>query len=211
MTTVQASTNDYIENRTFDEIEVGDSSKLVRTLRQEDIQMYAIMSGDINPSHVDPEYAHSSMLREVIAHGMWGGALISNVLGTQFPGPGTVYVDQTLHFDHPVRVGDTVTVTITCEKKFPRNHHMIFDCVCTNQDGQKVITGTAEVLAPTEKVKRPKANLPDFIPYGPMNQDAFKLGLISPEKAATLVLQTSDVAAMRTTQSASGRIWQART
>jgi acyl dehydratase len=116
--------------------------------------MYAIMSGDINPSHVDPEYAHSSMLREVIAHGMWGGALISNVLGTQFPGPGTVYVDQTLHFDHPVRVGDTLTVTITCEKKFPRNHHMIFDCVCTNQDGQKVITGTAEVLAPTEKVKR---------------------------------------------------------
>lgn len=162
MTTVQASTTDYIENRTFDEIEVGDSSRLVRTLRQEDIQMYAIMSGDINPSHVDPEYAHSSMLREVIAHGMWGGALISNVLGTQFPGPGTVYVDQTLHFDHPVRVGDTVTVTITCEKKFPRNHHMIFDCVCTNQDGQKVITGTAEVLAPTEKVKRPKANLPDF-------------------------------------------------
>jgi phosphate acetyltransferase len=162
MTTVQASTNDYIENRTFDEIEVGDSASLVRTLRQEDIQMYAIMSGDINPSHVDPEYAHSSMLREVIAHGMWGGALISNVLGTQFPGPGTVYVDQTLHFDHPVRVGDTVTVTITCEKKFPRNHHMIFDCVCTNQDGQKVITGTAEVLAPTEKVKRPKANLPDF-------------------------------------------------
>jgi phosphate acetyltransferase len=162
VTTVQASTTDYIENRTFDEIEVGDSARLVRTLRQEDIQMYAIMSGDINPSHVDPEYAHSSMLREVIAHGMWGGALISNVLGTQFPGPGTVYVDQTLHFDHPVRVGDTVTVTITCEKKFPRNHHMIFDCVCTNQDGQKVITGTAEVLAPTEKVKRPKANLPDF-------------------------------------------------
>jgi phosphate acetyltransferase len=162
MTTVQASTTDYIENRTFDEIEVGDSARLVRTLRQEDIQMYAIMSGDINPSHVDPEYAHSSSLREVIAHGMWGGALISNVLGTQFPGPGTVYVDQTLHFAHPVRVGDTLTVTITCEKKFPRNHHIVFDCTCTNQDGQKVITGTAEVEAPTEKVKRPKANLPDF-------------------------------------------------
>ncbi len=162
MTTIQASITDYIENRTFDEIQIGDSASLVRTLRQEDIQMYAIMSGDINPSHVDPEYAHSSMLREVIAHGMWGGALISNVLGTQFPGPGTVYVDQTLHFDHPVRVGDTVTVTITCEKKFPRNHHIVFDCACTNQDGQKVITGTAEVLAPTEKIKRPKASLPDF-------------------------------------------------
>jgi phosphate acetyltransferase len=93
---------------------------------------------------------------------MWGGALISNVLGTQFPGPGTVYVDQTLHFALPVRVGDTLTVTITCQEKFPRNHHIVFDCVCANQDGQKVITGTAEVLAPTEKIKRLKANLPDF-------------------------------------------------
>ena len=162
MTSIEASNSDYIENRTFDEIQVGDSACLVRTLRQEDIQMYAIMSGDINPSHVDPEYAHSSMLREVIAHGMWGGALISNVLGTQFPGPGTVYKDQTLHFAQPVRVGDTLTVTITCEKKFPRNHHMVFDCLCTNQDGQKVISGTAEVLAPTEKIRRLKANLPDF-------------------------------------------------
>jgi len=162
MTSISTDATDYIENRTFDEIQVGDSASLVRTLRQDDIQMYAIMSGDINPSHVDPEYAHSSMLREVIAHGMWGGALISNVLGTQFPGPGTVYVDQTLHFARQVRVGDTLTVVITCEKKFPRNHHIIFDCCCTNQDGQKVITGTAEVLAPVEKVRRPKVNLPEF-------------------------------------------------
>ncbi|MCF8197658.1 MAG: bifunctional enoyl-CoA hydratase/phosphate acetyltransferase [Sulfuritalea sp.] len=162
MTEIQAITSDYIENRTFDEIAVGDSAKLVRTLRQEDIQMYAIMSGDINPNHVDQDYAHSSLLREVIAHGMWGGALISNVLGTQFPGPGTVYRDQTLHFAQPVRVGDTLTVIITCLKKFPRTHHIVFDCLCVNQDKQKVITGTAEVLAPTEKIKRLKANLPDF-------------------------------------------------
>ncbi|MCF8179551.1 MAG: bifunctional enoyl-CoA hydratase/phosphate acetyltransferase [Sulfuritalea sp.] len=162
MTQIQVTNSDFIENRTFDEIRVGDSASLVRTLRQEDIQMYAIMSGDINPSHVDHEYAHSSMLREVIAHGMWGGALISNVLGTQFPGPGTVYKDQTLHFALPVRVGDTLTVTITCLKKFPRTHHIVFDCLCVNQDKQKVISGTAEVLAPTEKIKRLKASLPDF-------------------------------------------------
>ena len=143
MIEIQALNSEFIENRTFDEIAIGDSATLVRTLRHEDIQMYAIMSGDINPSHVDPDYAHSSMLREVIAHGMWGGALISNVLGTRFPGPGTVYVDQTLHFAVPVRIGDTLTVTITCRKKFPRNHHIVFDCVCTNQDGQKVISGTA--------------------------------------------------------------------
>ena len=152
---------EYIENRTFDEIRVGDSATLVRTLRPEDIQLFAIMSGDVNPAHVDPEYAKSGMFREVIAHGMWGGALISTVLGTQFPGPGTIYIDQTLHFSRPVGLGDTITVTLTATRKFDHNHHILFDCVCTNQDGQKVIRGTAEVLAPTEKVKRPRVELPE--------------------------------------------------
>ncbi len=162
MTHTDNSGIDFIENRTYDEIQVGDTATLVRTLRPEDIQMFAIMSGDINPSHVDPEYARSSMFHEVVAHGMWGGALISTVLGTQFPGPGTIYVDQTLHFSQLLRVGDTLTVTVRCERKFDHNHHMILDCVCTNQVGQKVIHGTAEVQAPTEKIKRPKADLPDF-------------------------------------------------
>ncbi|MCD6044369.1 MAG: phosphotransacetylase, partial [Burkholderiales bacterium] len=75
----------FIENRTYDEIKVGDTATLVRTLRPEDIQLFAVMSGDVNPAHVDPEYAHSSMFQEVIAHGMWGGSLISTVLGTEFP------------------------------------------------------------------------------------------------------------------------------
>src|ERR1700675_4884353 len=101
---------EYIENLTFDEIKIGDSASLVRTLKLEDIQLFAAMSGDINPAHFDPEYSKSSMFQEVIAHGMWGGALISTVLGTQLPGPGTVYVDQTLHFSRPVTLGDTVTV-----------------------------------------------------------------------------------------------------
>jgi len=153
---------EHIENRTYDEIAVGDSARLVRTLRPEDIQMFAIMSGDFNPTHVDPEYARSSSFREVVAHGMWGGALISTVLGTQFPGPGTVYVGQTLRFEKQVRVGDTVTVNITCQRKFDHNHHIVFDCLCTNQDDQTVIEGSAEVLAPTEKVRRPKADMPEF-------------------------------------------------
>jgi len=153
---------EHIENRTYDEIAVGDSARLARTLRPEDIQMFAIMSGDFNPTHVDPEYARSSAFREVVAHGMWGGALISNVLGTQFPGPGTVYVGQTLNFARQVRIGDTITVNITCRRKFDHNHHIVFDCLCTNQDGQTVIEGSAEVLAPTEKIRRPKADLPEF-------------------------------------------------
>ncbi|MDR2240078.1 MAG: bifunctional enoyl-CoA hydratase/phosphate acetyltransferase [Zoogloeaceae bacterium] len=150
-----------IENRTFDEIQVGDSATLVRTLKPEDIQLFAIMSGDVNPAHVDPEYARSSMFHEVIAHGMWGGALISTVLGTQFPGPGTIYIDQTLHFSRPVGLGDTITVTLTATRKFDHNRHILFDCVCTNQDGKTVIHGTAEVLAPSEKIKRPRVELPD--------------------------------------------------
>ena len=151
----------YIENRTYDEIQVGDSAVLTRTLRPEDIHLFAAMSGDVNPAHVDPEYARSSMFREVIAHGMWSGSLISTVLGTQFPGPGTIYVDQTLHFSRPVTIGDTVTVTVTCKQKFDHNHHVIFDCTCINQDGLKVVRGTAEVLAPTEKIRRTRVALPE--------------------------------------------------
>ncbi|TPW09054.1 MAG: phosphate acetyltransferase, partial [Acidimicrobiaceae bacterium] len=138
------------------------SASLTRTMRPEDIQMFAIMSGDINPTHVDPEYARSSMFREVVAHGMWGGVLISNVLGTEFPGPGTVYVDQSLHFSRQVRIGDTLTVTVTCQRKFDHNHHIVFDCQCVNQEGEKVIDGKAEVLAPTEKIRRPKVTLPEL-------------------------------------------------
>lgn len=151
---------EFIENRTYGEIRVGDSATLTRTLRPEDIQLFAVMSGDVNPAHVDPQYAHSSMFHEVIAHGMWGGALISTVLGTEFPGPGTIYVGQTLRFSRPVKVGDTITVRITCKQKFDHNKHMIFDCLCTNQDGLKVIAGEAEVLAPTDKIKRPRVELP---------------------------------------------------
>jgi phosphate acetyltransferase len=157
----------FIENRTFDEIKVGDSASLQRTLGAKDIQLFAVMSGDVNPAHMDPEYAASSMFHEVIAHGMWGGALISTVLGTIYPGPGTVYIDQTLHFSRPVTIGDTVTVTVTVKEKFERTRHVILDCVCVNQEGRTVIRGTAEVLAPAEKVKRRRARLPEVRLHDP--------------------------------------------
>ncbi|MBV2234049.1 MAG: bifunctional enoyl-CoA hydratase/phosphate acetyltransferase [Sterolibacterium sp.] len=152
----------FIENLTFDEIQVGDTATLSQTLTPQDIQLFAIMSGDVNPAHVDPEYADSSMFREVIAHGMWSGSLISTVLGTQLPGPGTIYVDQTLHFLRPVTLNDTVTVTLRCMEKFVHNQHLVFDCVCTNQDGLEVIRGTAEVKAPSEKIKRPRITMPEI-------------------------------------------------
>lgn len=151
----------YIENRTFDEIRIGETAEIVRTLKPEDIELFAVMSGDVNPAHVDAEYAHSDMFHKVIAHGMWGGALISAVLGTELPGPGTIYLDQNLRFRRPVGIGDTVAVRVTVTAKDAARKQVTLDCRCTNQDGEVVIEGTAEVIAPTEKVRRPRAVLPE--------------------------------------------------
>src|SRR6476620_11187789 len=79
---------EHIENRTFDEINIGDTSRLERTLTEHDIKLFAVISGDINPAHVNPQYAMNSRFREVIRYCMWSGALISTVLGSEFPGPG---------------------------------------------------------------------------------------------------------------------------
>jgi phosphate acetyltransferase/phosphate butyryltransferase len=152
---------DTIENRTFDELKVGDSASLARTLTRADIELFAVMSGDVNPAHLDDEYARSDMFHKVIAHGMWSGALISTVLGTQLPGPGTIYLGQSLRFLKPVGLGDTVTVTLTVARLDPEKRRVTLDCTVTNQDGQQVATGTAEVIAPAEKVSRPRIVLPE--------------------------------------------------
>jgi phosphate acetyltransferase len=151
---------ELIENRTFDEIKIGDSATLERTLTEHDIMLFAVMSGDINPAHVDPEYAMSSRFREVIGHGMWSGALISTVLGTVFPGPGTIYLGQNLRFRRPVKVGDTITIKVTAKEMDAIKGKVMLDTDCVNQDGEVVVSGTAEVIAPREKVRRPKIYLP---------------------------------------------------
>lgn len=151
----------YIENKTFDEIKVGDSAELTRTLQQGDIELFAVMSGDVNPAHVDADYAQSDMFHKVIAHGMWGGALISAVLGTELPGPGTIYLNQNLSFRNAVGLGDTVTVRITVAEKSAEHHHVTLDCLCTNQRHETVIEGQARVVAPTQKVHRPRVMLPE--------------------------------------------------
>lgn len=152
---------EYIENRTFDEISVGDKAELTRELNTKDIELFAVMSGDVNPAHVDLEYAKSDVFHKVIAHGMWGGALISAVLGTQLPGPGTVYLTQSLDFILPVGLGDKVLVRVTVKEKIANKKQLILNCECFNQDGELVIKGEATVIAPTEKVRRPRVILPD--------------------------------------------------
>jgi phosphate acetyltransferase/phosphate butyryltransferase len=150
-----------LENRTFEEIEVGDRVSLVHTVTARDIQLFAVVSGDVNPAHLDAEYASGTFFREIIAHGMLGGALISTVLGTRLPGPGTIYVSQSLQFLRPVHIGDQVTVTLTVVEKRAEDRRVFLDCSCVNQQGQVVVGGRAEVLPPKKKLRRVAPALPE--------------------------------------------------
>ena len=158
-----AACNDLgtVRNRTFDEIAVGDTASFERTLSTEDIQLFAVLSGDVNPQHLDAEYAASTRFQGVIAHGMLGGALISAVLGTRLPGPGTIYLGQTLKFLAPVRVGDTLRVSVTVTARDEAKKRLKLACSCTNQDGVAVISGEADVIAPTERIERARTTLPE--------------------------------------------------
>ena len=126
-----------------------------------DVELFAVMSGDINPAHVDEEYARSDSFHGIVAHGMWGASLISTLLGTRLPGPGTIYLEQTLRFRHPITIGDTISVSVAVASKDQTRHRVVLDCRCVNQRGETVIDGTAKVLAPTEKVRRPRFVLPE--------------------------------------------------
>ena len=151
---------DLIENLTFDEIPLGARASLQRRLTIEDIKLFAVISGDVNPAHVDADYANSSRFHHIIAHGMWGGALISALLGTRMPGPGTIYLGQTLRFLAPVSLGDVLTVSIEAVERDEAKHRIKFHCLGITQDGKTAIEGDAEVLAPTTKIRRPRTLLP---------------------------------------------------
>lgn len=152
---------DLIENRTFDEIAIGDTASVTHRLSKADIELFAFLSGDVNPAHLDEQFAARGLFKHVVAHGMWTGALLSAVLGTKLPGPGTIYLSQDLHFRRPVAIGDTITVSVIAREKRPENQVVIFDCRGVNQADQEVITGIAEVKAPTEKIRQLRTELPD--------------------------------------------------
>ena len=164
------TTPTLIENVTYDELAVGRSARLVRVLTHDDIQAFALVSGDVNPAHVDPDYAQGTRFQGVIGHGMWGGALISSVLGTQFPGQGTIYVEQTLQFlrpVRPVRLGDALTVVLTVTAKEDTKRRVTLDCDVRNQTGEQVISGVATVIAPAHKVSVPRIDMPTLHLFEP--------------------------------------------
>lgn len=153
--------DEYLINQTYDEITVGQSAELTRVLTRRDIQLFAVMSGDINPAHLDDAFAEQSSFHEVIAHGMWSGSLFSTLLGTQLPGPGTIYLSQQFKFHRPVHVGDTLTIRVECVEKADR-HRLRLQCTGLNQDTERVISGEAWVMAPTEHIRRKKSALPSL-------------------------------------------------
>ena len=158
---------DLIENITYDELKIGQSDMMSRMLTLADIQAFAAVSGDTNPAHLDPDYANHTVFHGVIAHGMWSAAMISALLGTQFPGPGTIYLHQELYFSRPVRIGDTLTVTATVLSKDETKKKVDLDCEVYNQHAERVLHGTASILAPTQKIKRPRSYAPHIQRFNP--------------------------------------------
>src|SRR3974390_2807190 len=142
-----------LKNCTFDELEVGESASLTRLVGRDDIDLFAAVSGDVNPAHLDTTFAATDLFGHVVAHGMWTAALVSAVLGTKLPGPGTIYLGQDLKFLKPVAPGDTITVTVRVKEKRPEKRIVILETICANQSGKEVVAGKATVIAPANKIE----------------------------------------------------------
>lgn len=140
-----------LENRTYDELQVGDSAQYHRDCSEADIILMAATSGDENPIHLDEQFAAESQFGGRIAHGIWTGSLVSAAVGLHLPGPGTIYLRQEFNFKRPVLMGDSLTATVTVSEKREKNN-ILLDVSVVNQKNKIVLDGTSLVIAPTEKV-----------------------------------------------------------
>jgi len=129
---------------------IGQTASISKTLSENDIYLFAGITGDFNPAHINAEYAKNTTFRKRIAHGILSSGLISAVIGMQLPGPGTIYLGQNLKFLAPVYIGDTVTATVQVNSIDEDKHRAILETKCINQDGITVITGEATVMLPVQ-------------------------------------------------------------
>ncbi|WMR33740.1 MaoC family dehydratase [Metapseudomonas otitidis] len=148
-----------VTNFTYDALEVGQKASYAKQVEERDIQLFAALSGDRNPVHLDAEYAAGTLFKERIAHGMFSGALISAAIACELPGPGTIYMGQQLKFTRPVKLGDTLTVELEILEKLPKNRVRIATRVF-NQNAEQVVDGEAEVLAPKQSLAIELPELP---------------------------------------------------
>ena len=133
--------------RTLDDIRIGDTASFSKTLTETDTYLYAGITADLNPAHINQAASEDTRFGGRIVHGMLSAGLISAVLGMQLPGPGTIYVGQELSFKAPVHFGDTITATVTAEEKV-KEKFLRLKTVCTNQRDEVVIEGYATVMPP---------------------------------------------------------------
>ena len=156
-----------VENCPIDELQVGASATMCRTLTARDIEAFAAVSWDTNPAHFDPVVAGQSVLHGVVGHGMWTASLLSTLLGTRLPGPGTIYLGQTLTFLRPVHIQDTVTATVTVLSVDVAHQTAVLRCSVVNQRGEQILEGEAKVLAPKEKLRIEMPERPTFQVFDP--------------------------------------------
>ena len=151
-----------LSNFTYDELQVGQIGEYQKTLTEREIILFAAASGDTNPIHMDEEYAKSTPFGGRIAHGIWTASLISAAVANVMPGPGSIYLGQTLKFSRPVKIGDTITIQLEILEKNDKRKRVSIQCTGTNQEGKQIISGVADVQAPTEKLSLEIPTLPNI-------------------------------------------------
>lgn len=186
--------SEMLENHVFDDLKIGQTAEITRQLTQQEIHLFAAVSGDVNPTHLDAEYAEKTRFNGIVGHSMWSGGLISTVLGTELPGPGTGYLEQDIKFHQPIKVDEIITAKVTVKKKIKKDKTVIFDCVCTNETGELVADGTAKVLAPIRKIKILRPDTPMISVHGKYHYedtlaksreyDALRVGVCHPVSAS---------------------------
>ncbi|CDH47512.1 bifunctional enoyl-CoA hydratase/phosphate acetyltransferase [Candidatus Contendibacter odensensis] len=150
---------DTITNRTFAEITIGEQASLTRTLKPRDIQLFATLSGDLNPTHLDESFARTQQAGKLTAPSMWAASLTSGLFGSQLPGPGSIFAAQSFRYLHPVYLNDTLTLTAEVREKRPESRVVVFACTAINQRNETVMEATIEVIAPAEKIVTPRPEL----------------------------------------------------
>jgi len=152
---------DMLHGYFFEDMEEGMNDVFAKTITDADVITFAGVSGDTNPVHLNHEFASETMFEGAVAHGMLTASFISTVIGTKLPGPGCIYVDQSLRFKAPVKVGDTVTAECTVTKIIPEKRFIEMSTVCT-VGGRVVLDGEATIMVPSrDSRKRPVANAGD--------------------------------------------------
>lgn len=144
-----------ISGKSIDELQIGDTAYFSKTISETDIYQFAAVTGDFNPAHVNEIYAKSTFFKNRIAHGMLTLSLVSNVLGMQLPGPGTIFVSESVQFMAPVYIEDTIEASVEVIEMDVERNRIKFEAFCTNQHGKKVARAEGVVMPPKKKKKAP--------------------------------------------------------